>query len=198
MYDAQIAHRPWTGPLTVNGYPPTHEILEHLGVLEIEDSSEDEEFEDEPHFEENVQQLRYSFLKKRDPAHSKQPHSSCPPLAAQHTLLQNQHPRDYFGKTQLPSAVDNSSTPSLSPDSLNTAQTSPSTSLDTKYWSPDTLSALVSQRPPDALDKVFVSGDGSSLSYESDLSGNLMQDTLGGSYLVAPWESNEDGFPYPA
>ena len=198
LYDAQIAHRPWTGPLTVNGYPPTHEILEHLGVLEIEDSSEDEDFEDEPHFEENVQQLRHSILKKGDPAHSIRPDSTYSSLIAQHTLLQNQHPRDYFGKTQLASTRDTSSTPSLSPDSLNTARTSLSTSLETKHWPPHTLSSPASQRCPDALDKIFVSGDGASLSYESDLDGNLMQDTFGSSYLTAPWESGEDGFPYPA
>ena len=198
LYDAQVARKPWKGPLPFSGYPPTHEILEHLGALEVIESSEDEEHEEENPFQENVKQLRHSIENRDGTAHSTQPEAIGSAVAVQHTLLQNQHPRDYFGKTQLASAVDSSSTSSLSPDSLTTANTSPSISLDADYWSTNGLPEPANRERRLPPSKLFFAENGLSLSFENELDDKLIQDTFEDSYLVAPWEPSDDGLVYPA
>ena len=195
LYDAQIARQPWTGPLPSSGYPPTHEILEHLGALEVEESSEDEENEDDAHFQENVKRLRHSIIDKDDAAQGSQPEAIGSSMSVQHTLLQNQHPKDYFGKTQLAVAMESSSAPSLSPDSLATANTSPSLSLD---WSPNDLDEPSIQERRHSPSKIFVTGNGLSLSYENYLNDGLMQNAFEDSYLVAPWEPSDRSLVYPS
>ena len=198
LYDRQLGTSQWTGPLPQNGYPPTHEILEYLGALELEESSEDEDLEENTYFEESVHHLRRSIMAKEDATQIALAGTMGSPFASQHNLLQNQHPRDYFGKIQPVNSEDIPRIPSLSPDSQGTARHSSSTSLDEQNW---ITKDWPGQDLPPSLspNKSFSSGLAPALCYSNDLDECLMQDALEDQYLMAPWKPNDDfgGFPYP-
>ncbi|KAL9131894.1 MAG: hypothetical protein Q9217_000254 [Psora testacea] len=197
LYDRQLSAQPWTGPLPHKGYPSTHDILEYLGALELEDSSGDEACEDQSHFEENFHDLRQSVVKKDKDGTQAQSSTNSVSSPTQGPLGQ-EHSQGYFSNEQALSMSPLSTPPDLSP-SDQTSLTSPATSTTTEHWSTKDWPAPFPQQqiPLEPVAKSLDPPEGLSIHYRSGYAGIPMQNPFD-PYLVPPWEPDEElnGFAY--
>ena len=197
LYDRQVEGRAWNGPQGRNGgHPPTHEILEYLGALEIVDSSDDEDRDDSSHFEEDVRRLRQSVTASEGTQSSTIENDTAPVLSKQNDLIPNQRPRDYFGRTQIGYLDDPVGSPRSSAGSLTT-KTSPSTSIDSQHWS---TSFWLEQNQSPWPEKGIMSTVDFTLCSDNELEDSPMPDRFDDPFLVPPWAPEEDlsGIMYQA
>ena len=188
IYDLQIGGHTWGGPLPHNGYPPTHVILEHLGALDVDDSSDDDEREDICQFEEDIRRLRKSVGDRNDTMQSDAPRLVAATITKQQKLRPVQSSKEYFDSARL-SEGTNGTPPSRSPDSLTTSQTSPATSLDSQHWS---TSIWLDQKPSHWLEKGSISMGELTKRNENEFVDSPMQDGFDDPFLIAPWDPDED------
>ena len=103
-------------------------------------------------------------------------------------VLPNQRPQDYYRKTPSLDLTEYPSPPSLSPTSLTAAQSSPSTSVDSKRWASTgwmmERPALFPGKPSIATTELINCSD-------LELDDSPMQDAFEDTFLVASWDPDE-------
>ncbi|KAL9096812.1 MAG: hypothetical protein Q9163_006398 [Psora crenata] len=190
IYDRQLGGQPWTGPVPQEGYPSTHDILDYLGALEVEDSSEDEACDDEFQFNASVHDSRQSFANQEDDW-TQAPTSavSLPPPAR--PRVWREHHQNYFSNKQPISMSPLSTPPTLSP-SAQTSGTSPTLSTTPEHWtSRDWLEPFLEQQiQPDPLSKSHPLPKGPSVYYGTGYESATQN--MFDPYLVSPWQLDEE------
>ena len=177
-----------SGPFPDNGYPPTHEILEYLGALDVESSSDEDDEEEIGQFEDSIHQLRRSVTGRVGTRPPQSPQQESSGILKQHELLPNQRPEQYFGRAHQINKAEDTNFSRRSPDSLTTSKTSPSTSVDSQRWS-TSLWLEARQSTWHEKSEIFVA-DGSVDCDE--LLESPMHDAFSDPFLAAPWDADED------
>ena len=155
------------------------------------DDSSDDECESSSQFEENLHQLRGSFDSQSQTStkeNKPERRLNSLPSPSQMTILPNQRPRDYYGKTPSLNFAEYPSTPNLSPTSLTATQSSPATSVDSNRW---TSTRWMGERQSMFSGKPSISTNDLVNCSDLEFDDSPMQDAFEDTFLVASWDPHE-------